>query len=158
MNSPKSDLDGTDLAILRLMQEDGRLSAARLSERLALSETPVWRRLKRLEAEGYIESYQANLDRRKLGYTLLAFVHVNFAVHTDEAPAQFEAAVQAIPEVLSCHNISGESDYYLQVVARDLESYGEFVANVLRKLPGVTAIHSSFSMREIKASSRFPVG
>lgn len=133
------------------------MSNARLAERLKLSETPVWRRLRRLEEDGVITGYQALIDRKKLGIGLLAFVRVTFANHSGEQPFQFEEAIQAIPEILSCHNVSGESDYLLQVVARDLESYGDFVSKVLRKLPGVAEIHSSLSMREIKASNRLPI-
>lgn len=154
---PLQGLDKTDLRILELLQKEGRLSNARLAEQLHLSETPVWRRLRRLEDEGYITGYQAKLDRRKLGYGLIAFVQINFANHTGEQPTQFERAIQSIPEILSCHNVSGEADYYLQVVTRDLEAYGEFVTHVLRKLPGVTSIRSSLSMREIKSTSALPV-
>ncbi|HAT32425.1 MAG TPA: AsnC family transcriptional regulator [Janthinobacterium sp.] len=151
------ELDEVDLNIVRLLQGEGRMSNARLAERLKLSETPVWRRLRRLEEDGVITGYQALIDRKKLGIGLLAFVRVTFANHSGEQPFQFEEAIQAIPEILSCHNVSGESDYLLQVVARDLESYGDFVSKVLRKLPGVAEIHSSLSMREIKASNRLPI-
>ncbi|WP_151638270.1 Lrp/AsnC family transcriptional regulator [Noviherbaspirillum aerium] len=153
----QQELDRTDLRILELLQKEGRLTNARLAEHLHLSETPVWRRLRRLEDDGYITGYQANLDRRKLGFGLIAFVQINFANHTGEQPAQFERAIQSIPEILSCHNVSGEADYYLQVVTRDLEAYGEFVTHVLRKLPGVTSIRSSLAMREIKSTSALPI-
>jgi Lrp/AsnC family leucine-responsive transcriptional regulator len=157
MKNSYSDLDEVDLRILALLQEEGRLSNARLAERLKLSETPVWRRLRRLEEDGYITGYQALIDRKKLGIGLIAFVRVTFANHAGEQPFQFEEAIQAIPEILSCHNVTGESDYQLQVVARDIESYGDFVSTVLRKLPGVAEIHSSLSMREIKSSNRLPL-
>ncbi len=157
MNSSNTLLDETDLRILKLLQDEGRLSNARLAERLNLSETPTWRRLKRLEEDGTIEGYQAVINRKKLGIGLTAFVQINFANHTGEQPYQFEKAIQSIPQILSCHNVSGESDYMLQVVAPDLEAYGDFVTNVLRKLPGVTAIHSSLSIREVKASSKLPI-
>ncbi|GAB6127389.1 Lrp/AsnC family transcriptional regulator [Humidesulfovibrio idahonensis] len=133
------------------------MSNAKLAEALSLSETPCWRRLKRLEAEGVIDGYQANLNRRRLGYGVLALVQLCFGNHSDDAPSNFEAAVQHIPEVLSCHNVTGEADYFLQVVAQDLEAYGRFVSDVLRKLPGVTSIRSSLSLREVKASTRLPV-
>ncbi len=157
MKNSYSDLDEVDIHILQLLQQEGRLSNARLAERLKLSETPVWRRLRRLEEDGYITGYQALIDRKKLGIGLVAFVRVTFANHSGEQPHQFEEAIQAIPEILSCHNVTGESDYLLQVVARDIESYGDFVSTVLRKLPGVAEIHSSLSMREIKASNRLPM-
>jgi len=156
-NVPASGLDDTDRALLALVQQDGRMSNAKLAEALSLSETPCWRRLKRLEAEGVIDGYQANLNRRRLGYGVLALVQLCFGNHSDDAPSNFEAAVQHIPEVLSCHNVTGEADYFLQVVAKDLEAYGRFVSDVLRKLPGVTSIRSSLSLREVKASTRLPV-
>lgn len=157
MKSSNVTLDAVDLKMLALLQSDGRLSNARLAERLNLSETPVWRRLRRLEDEGYITGYQAAIDRKKLGFGLVAFVQINFANHTGEQPAQFERAIQSIPEILSCHNVTGESDYFLQVVARDLEAYGDFVTHVLRKLPGVTSIRSSLAMREVKTTSALPI-
>jgi Lrp/AsnC family transcriptional regulator, leucine-responsive regulatory protein len=155
--SPISELDELDRAMLRHLQEDGRLSNAKLAERLSLSETPCWRRLKRLEAEGYIEGYQANLNRRKLGYGVLAFVQLSVSIHTDEATARFENVVRSCPEVIACHNITGQADFLLQVVAPDLDSYGQFIDRVFRKLPEIRAIHSSVSLREIKASNRLPL-
>lgn len=152
-----TELDEVDRSILRYLQEDGRLSNARLAERLSLSETPCWRRMKRLEAEGYIEGYQANLNRRKLGYGVLAFVQLSVSIHTDEATARFEEVVRSCPEVIACHNITGQADFLLQVVAEDLDSYGAFIDRVFRKLPEIRAIHSSVSLREIKASNRLPL-
>ena len=152
-----SHLDEVDYSILSYLQEDGRLSNARLAERLSLSETPCWRRRKRLEAEGYIEGYQANLNRRKLGYGVLAFVQLSVSIHTDEATARFEHVVHSCPEVIACHNITGQADFLLQVVATDLDAYGQFIDRVFRKLPEIRAIQSSVSLREIKSSSRLPL-
>jgi DNA-binding Lrp family transcriptional regulator len=153
----KSGLDNVDVAILNQLQNDGRLSNAKLAERLSLSETPCWRRLKRLEEEGYIDGYKASLDRRKLGFGVLAFVHLGVSIHTDEATAKFEKAVRACEQVLSCHNVTGQADFLLQVVAEDIESYGRFIDTVLRKIPGVTSIESYLSLREIKATTRLPI-
>lgn len=157
MNRLIGELDLTDLAILRALQADGRLSNAKLSERLSLSETPCWRRLKRLEAEGFIEGYQANLSRKKLGYGVVAFAQVTLGNHAGEAPLQFEKLVASMPEVLSCHNVTGDCDYMLQIVANDLDTYGVFVRDQLRKLPGVTSIRSNLSLREVKISTVLPV-
>ena len=157
MNSLFNQLDQIDLAILRELQVDGRLSNAKLSEKLSLSETPCWRRLRRLEADGFIEGYQANLSRKKLGYGVVAFVQVTLGSHAGEAPLQFEKLVASMPEILSCHNVTGDCDYMLQIVASDLETYGEFVRDQLRKLPGVTSIQSSLSLREVKSSAALPV-
>lgn len=150
-------LDSTDIAILRALQQDGRLTNARLAEQVALSETPCWRRLKRLEADGYIDAYRADLNRRKLGFGVVAFVQITLGDHAGDAPLRFEQRVAAMPEVLSCHNVTGESDYLLQVVAADLDTYGVFVRDTLRRLPGVSAIRSNLSLREIKSSHALPL-
>lgn len=156
-NSSVADLDATDLAMLRLLQEDASLSNAELSERLALSVTPCWRRRKRLEEEGYIRDYQANLDRRRLGLDILAFVHVRFAAHSDEASDRFEATVRDLPEVLACHKITGDADFLLQVLEKNLDAYAEFVEKVLRKQPGIASIQSTLALREIKDCHRIRV-
>ncbi len=157
-NSPNNELDTMDYALLGLVQEDGRISNVKVAEALALSETPCWRRLKRLADEGYIEDYQANLNRHRLGFGVLALVQICFANHTDDAPSQFEKSVQSIPEILSCHNVTGAADYFLQIVAQDLVAYERFLRKVLRNLPGVTSIQSSLSLREVKHSTRLPLG
>ncbi|HJW25927.1 MAG TPA: Lrp/AsnC family transcriptional regulator [Rhodocyclaceae bacterium] len=157
MNPPDSILDETDLGILRALQADGRLSNARLSEKLALSETPCWRRLKRLESEGFIEGYQANLNRKKLGYGVVAFAQVTLGNHAGETPLLFEKLVADMPEILACHNVTGDCDYMMQIVAEDLDAYGAFVRDRLRKLPGVTSIQSNLSLRDVKSSSALPI-
>lgn len=154
---PSRDLDDVDLAILRNLQEDGRISNAKLAEQLSLSETPSWRRLKRLEEEGYIEGYQANLNRRKLGLGVLAFVQLNFFSHNPKDFAEFEKTILACPEVLACHQMTGQTDYLLQVVFEDLDAYRLFIDRVLRNLSGVSTINTSLSLREIKLSNRLPI-
>ena len=151
------DLDKIDLEILRYLQQDGRLSNAGLADQLALSETPCWRRLKKLEKRGYITDYQANIDRRKLGFGVMAFVQLSCTEHDEVSTHRFEQVVEQSPNVLACHNTTGESDFMLQVVARDLDDYSRFVEQVLRKLPGISAIRSNISLREVKASSRLPI-
>lgn len=133
------------------------MSNPKLAEHVSLSVTPCWRRLRRLEEDGFITSYQANLDRRKLGLDVLAFVQLSFLVVTDATTKHFEEVILAHPEVLSCHKITGQADYLLQVVAEDLDAYSDFVENVLRAVPGISLIHSSLAMREIKSSSRLPI-
>ena len=150
-------LDQVDRALLRHLQDDGSLTSAALGERLSMTVTPCWRRRKRLEDQGIIKDYQANLDRRKLGYDVLAFAQVTFGDHSANAPDNFERIILDHPEVLSCHKVTGAADYMLSVLATDLESYGRFVEEVLRKQPGITAIQSSLALREIKAVTRIPV-
>jgi Lrp/AsnC family transcriptional regulator, leucine-responsive regulatory protein len=152
-----SDLDKLDRAILGALQTDGRISNARLAETVGLSETPCARRLKRLEQDGIIERYRAVLSRRALGYGVVAFVYVRFAVHDRALADRFEREVCAIERILSCHNVSGSADYILQIVARDLDDYGTFMREQLRSLPGVTSVESSLSLREVKADGGPPI-
>ncbi|WP_247882583.1 Lrp/AsnC family transcriptional regulator [Azospirillum sp. TSA2s] len=149
--------DKMDATIVDRLQQDGRLSNAKLAEQLALSEASCWRRQKRLEDSGVIKGYQAVLDRRKLGFGVMAFVQIVCTQHGEEVTAAFEAVIQACPYVLGCHNTTGEADFLLIVVARDLDDYSRFVDTVLRKLPGVASIRSNLSLREMKATNRLPV-
>ncbi|WP_174426775.1 Lrp/AsnC family transcriptional regulator [Cupriavidus basilensis] len=151
------DLDKTDRAILMALQADGRATNASVAESVGLSETPCARRLKRLEADGYIEAYRAVLSRRALGLGLMAFTQVRFGVHSRELSDRFEREIQAIPRIVSCHNVSGSADYLLLVVARDLEDYGIFMRDVLRTLPGVTAVESMLSLGEVKRNAGLPL-
>jgi len=150
-------LDKTDRAILAALQNDGRMSNARLAEIVGLSETPCARRLKRLENDGYINQYRAVLSRAALGFGVIAFVLVRFAVHDRMVADRFEREVQAIPRILSCHNVSGSADYILQIVARDLDDYGSFMRDELRGLPGVTSVESALSLREVKPPGGLPL-
>jgi len=156
-NHPNLSVDSTDLFLLKLVQDDGQIPNAKVAEKLAMSETPCWRRRKRLEEKGLIVGYQANLNRELLGFEVLALVQICFSNHTDDLPFQFEKKIQEIPEILSCHNVTGEADYFLLVVAENLTSYEKFLRNTLRKLPGVNSIKSSLSLREVKSSSRLPI-
>lgn len=155
--SNRPTLDDTDLAILALLQEDASISNAELSERLSLSLTPCWRRRKRLEEEGVIKDYQANLDRRKLGLDIMAFVHIRFSTHTDHTPEAFEAVIKQLAQVQACHKITGDADYLLQVLAEDLDSYSDFVESVLRRQLGIASIQSSLALREVKTTSRVAI-
>jgi Lrp/AsnC family leucine-responsive transcriptional regulator len=152
-----TELDKIDRAILAVVQRDGRVSNARLAESVGLSETPCARRLKRLEADGYIEAYRGVLSRTALGFGVVAFVQVRFAIHDRALSDRFEREIQAIARIVSCHNVSGTADYLLQVVAYDLDDYGIFMRDVLRVLPGVTAVESMLSLREVKKHTGLPL-
>jgi len=149
-------LDATDRAILRHVQQDGALSTPQLAERLALSVTPCWRRLKRLQYDGYIRDYQANLDRRRLGLDVLAYVSLSFASIGNPQPNAFEALIGDHAQVLACHKITGNADYMLVVVAANLDHYSQFV-EWLRAIPGIHTIHSNLALKEVKADSRLPL-
>ncbi|WP_396328398.1 Lrp/AsnC family transcriptional regulator [Burkholderia anthina] len=150
-------LDRIDRGMLDMLQQDGRVSNARLAEAFSLSETSCWRRLRRLEETGLIAGYHARLDRRKLGLGVMAFVQIVCTQHGEEVTAEFERLIQASPNVLACDNTTGEADFLLQVVAADLDEYSHFVERVLRKLPGVLSIRSNLSLRQLKSTQRLPI-
>lgn len=149
--------DKQDAAIADRLQQDGKLSNAKLAEHMGMSEASCWRRQKRLEDAGVIEGYQAVLNRRKLGMGVMAFVQIACTQHGEEVTAEFENIIRACPNVLACHNTTGAADFLLQVVARDLDDYSRFVEQVLRKLPGVLSICSNISLREIKVTNILPL-
>jgi Lrp/AsnC family transcriptional regulator, leucine-responsive regulatory protein len=155
-----SALDSTDFAILRALQSDARLSSAELGARLALSQSPAWRRVRRLEETGVIEGYRAQLSRQKLGLSVLAMVLIGMDRHDEKTAQAFERAVAQLPEVVFCHGMSGPEDFVLLVVARDLADYSEKLLGKLRTLPGVKSIRTSFSLKAIKdeVAIRLPVG
>ena len=96
------------------------------------------------------------MNRRKLGLGVLAFVQINFAQQS-AINADFEEIILNSPHILTCHNTTGDADFHLQVVAKDLDEYSHFLENVLRKIPGITGIHSNLSLREVKSSNRLPL-
>ncbi len=150
-------LDRIDRHLLQALQDDARLTVADLAERVALSPSPCWRRVKRLEEAGLIQGYQARLSAEALGYGVTAFVSVMVGSHSQEAARAFEARVTEIPEVIACHNISGRYDFLLEVVALDLNAFGELARNTLQTLPGVKELHSSFSLMALKTGRRLPI-
>ncbi len=151
-------LDRYDLAILLALQADARLSNAELAARIGLSAAPTWRRVKWLEDEGYITGYRAELDRRRIGLGVLAFVRVDAERNNAEATAALEDAIRARPEVVACHYISGAGTFELQVVATDLDAFSRLAMEVLFKLPNVKDLHTSFSLGEVKAGAALPLG
>ena len=152
-----NQLDKFDWAILQELQTDARLTNAELAQRVGLSAAPCWRRVRALEESGYITGYHATLDRHKLGLGVLAFVLVDAAQNTADTTFQMEESIRHLPEVTSCHYISGAGTFELQVIARDLESFSTFVRNVLLRLPNVKDVHTTFSLGEVKASSALPL-
>ncbi len=151
-------LDKFDLHILAQLQADGRLTNAELAQRVGLSAAPCWRRVKALEEAGYIKGYHAEIDRHKIGLGVLAFVRVDAERNTGDGTRAMEDAIRQVPEIVSCHYISGTGTFELQVVARDLDSFSRFVREVLLNLPNVKDLHTSFSLGEVKARSAWPLG
>jgi len=151
-------LDRYDIAILDQLQRDARLSNAELATRIGLSAAPTWRRVKWLETHGYIRGYRAEIDRRRIGLGVLAFVRVDAERNNAAATGALEDAIRALPEVQSCHYISGAGTFELQVLATDLDAYSRWAHDTLFKLPNVKDIHTSFSLGEVKAGAALPLG
>jgi len=151
-------LDRYDVAILAELQRDARLSNAELSTRIGLSAAPTWRRVRWLEEQGYITGYRAEIDRRKIGLGVLAFVRVDAERNNAEATRALEAAIRALPEVIACHYVSGAGTFELQVMCTDLDAYSRWTMDTLFKLPNVKDIHTSFSLGEVKAGAALPLG
>src|SRR3954463_11467550 len=150
-------LDRYDLQILTELQADARLTNAELAQRVGLSAAPCWRRVRALEESGFIKGYRAEIDRHKIGLGVLAFVRLDADRNTGEGTREMEDAIRKIPEIVSCHYISGAGTFELQVVARDLDSFAQFARKVLINLPNVKDLHTSFSLGEVKASSALPL-
>ena len=154
---PGAQLDRYDIAILHELQRDARLSNAELATRIGLSPAPTWRRVKRLEAQRIITGYRAEIDRRKIGLGVLAFVRVDADRNTGEATRELEDAIRRLPEVISCHYISGTGTFELQVIVTDLEAFSQFSIKTLLNLPNVKDIHTSFSLGEVKSGAALPL-
>jgi Lrp/AsnC family transcriptional regulator, leucine-responsive regulatory protein len=152
-----ASLDRYDIAILRALQQDARLSNAELATRIGLSAAPTWRRVRWLEEQGFITGYRAEIDRRKIGLGVLAFVRIDADRNTAAATRELEEAIRRIPEVISCHYISGSGTFELQVMATDLDAFSRFALDVLLNLPHVKDLHTSFSLGEVKSGGALPL-
>lgn len=150
-------LDKFDIAILQELQSDGRLTNAELAQRVGLSAAPCWRRVRALEETGFIRGYRAEIDREKIGLGVLAFVRLDADRNSGDVTRKLEDAIRKIPEVVSCHYISGSGTFKLQVVSRDLNHFSQFAREVLLNLPNVKDLHTSFSLGEVKSASALPL-
>jgi Lrp/AsnC family leucine-responsive transcriptional regulator len=149
--------DAIDRSILQNLQNDGRLTNAELAERVGLSPTPCLRRVKALEESGVIAGYRAELDRGKLGLGLMVMVGVKVDGHRDESATAIQLAFNRMPEVVSCHLISGDADFLLEVALPDLQAYEAFLLGKLLKLPMVKDVRSHFVIRTVKAKGPLPL-
>lgn len=151
------ELDAVDVKMLAVLQKDASLSTAELAERVGISQSPCWRRLQRLREEGYIKSTVALLDRHKMGLGLQIFAQAKMSRLTDESRAELLRRIEAIPEILECYTVLGESDLMVKVIVPDMLWYQEFLISVLLKLPGVSDIHSVVTLSETKYTTAIPV-
>nr|WP_066774785.1 Lrp/AsnC family transcriptional regulator [Croceicoccus mobilis] len=150
-------LDRIDCRILTILQQDATVPVAEIAERVGLSTTPCWKRIKRLEAEGVLMGRIGLVNREAVGLGVTVFVAVRTARHNDEWLSDFAQGVANLPEVVEFYRMSGEIDYLLKVVARDIADFDR----IYRKLIKVAELHdvtSSFAMQEIKSTTQLPLG
>jgi Lrp/AsnC family transcriptional regulator len=152
-----ASLDAIDRRILAHLQAQPDLTMADLAERVGLSHTPCWRRLKRMEETGIVHGRALLLNAEALGYSISVFAHIKLKNHEEESLNQFEASVGEHPQIVECFSMSGESDYTLRVLARDVGDYEHFLKKVLLHLPGVASVVSSFALKTIKLTMKVPV-
>ena len=150
-------LDKTDLQILRVLQSNSRLTTKELAAQVNLSPTPVFERVKRLEANGYIKKYVAVLDPEKLNRGFVVFCSVKLRRLNRDIALEFTRIVREIPEVTECYNISGDYDYLLKIHAPDMKYYQEFILNVLGTIDSMGSLMSTFVMDEVKHESGIPL-
>ncbi len=155
---PSIELDRTDLLLLAELQRGARLTNAELAERVHLSPSACLRRVQRLEREGVIAGYRAEVDPERLGLGLQAFVRVQLRHHEAAAVAAFGEFVNAWDEVVTCHALTGDMDYLLHVVVQDLEHFSRFLLDRLLTQAGVADVNSSFVLRTVKAFKGMPLG
>lgn len=151
------EIDKIDRRILRVLQEDGRISNLKLAETVHLSPTAVLERVKRLTRDGYILGYEARLNPEKLGAGLLVFVEVLLDRTVHDVMDTFKAAVQVRPEILEAHLVAGGFDYLLKTRVSDMAAYREFIGSVIWTLPGVRETRTYAVMEEVKNSARVPL-
>jgi DNA-binding Lrp family transcriptional regulator len=153
---PKT-LDRVDRRILDTLQADARISNQELAKRVGLSPAPCWRRLRRLEEEGFVGGYATLLNGPAIGLPILAYTLVTLENHHPETVRQFDKLIQDLPEVLECHSMSGANDYLLRIVAASMEAYEHFLSTRVLQLAAVRSVNTSFVLRTKKSTTRLPV-
>ena len=152
------ELDRYDYQILKLLQQDGRMSNQDLADQIGLSPSPCLRRVRALEEAGIIQSYHALVDAKKLGYALMAIISIAMDKHTGERFETFDEQIAAIPEVLECLLITGQTaDYQLKVIVKDLDHYQDLLLNQINRITGVTSVHTSFVLRKVVNTTQVPL-
>ena len=150
-------LDQIDHNILRHLQEDARMTNADLAEKVGLSPTPCLRRLRRLEAEGIIKGYHAELNREALGVNVTVIILVKLEKEDDQTLREFEAQIKKRPEVMECYLVTGKFDYFIRVVIPSLSAYEVFLSETILRMPKVATVESSFTLREVERKVVMPL-
>ncbi|MEX2349937.1 MAG: Lrp/AsnC family transcriptional regulator [Flavobacteriaceae bacterium] len=150
-------IDSLDKKLLKLLQENSKQTTKELSLHLNLSVTAVYERIKKLEKTGIIKGYVAVIDKEKVDKAFLVFCQIKLVQHTKEYLTKFENEVMALSEVMECYHISGEYDYLLKILVKDMPSFREFMVTKLTTLQHIGSTHSSFSINEVKCETALRV-
>jgi Lrp/AsnC family transcriptional regulator, leucine-responsive regulatory protein len=152
-----SSLDSFSIRILSELQRDARQTILQIAQRIGLSSTPCWKRVKEMERDGVIRGYTALIDRDKVGLHICVLAEINLSRHSEKNAIEFEKEVAACPQIIECYSTTGNADYMVKVITRDIKSYETFLQTVLFRLPGVDHVRSSIVLRELKYDSRMPL-
>jgi DNA-binding Lrp family transcriptional regulator len=154
---PKNELDAIDRRILDVLQNNARIANVDLAERVGVSASPCWRRVREMENSGVITRYVTLLEPAALGLQVSVFVQVTLEKQIEGALEIFEAAVRLRPEVMECYLMTGDADYHLRVVVADLPAYERFLMEHLTRVPGIANIRSSFALKQVKYTTALPL-
>ncbi|MCZ4280117.1 Lrp/AsnC family transcriptional regulator [Kiloniella laminariae] len=151
------ELDPVDIKILSLLQKDSTLPTAEIAERVGLSQSPCWRRIKRFRDEGLIRKEVCLLDPRTVGLGVTVFATVTLLRHSEENARQFEAIVARRPEIMECYTVTGDRDYLLRIVAKDIEAYDRMITDQFLHLSIIQSVSSRFALRSLKYTTELPL-
>ncbi|WP_294246189.1 Lrp/AsnC family transcriptional regulator [uncultured Sphingomonas sp.] len=149
-------MDTKDRHIVRLLQQDGRLTNQDLAERVGLSPSPCLRRVRLLEQAGVIQGYGAIVDQQRYGLPVTAFIRVRLERHARDLVQQFEEAIRQLDEVMDCHLLTGDADYLLRVIVADLEAYERFIRRKMHAIAGIASLDTTFAYGVVKSTRTFP--
>lgn len=150
-------LDEFDRKILRTLQENADYSMAELGDKVGLSHTPCWRRIKKLEADGIIKQKVTLLDPKQLGLSVTVYAYLIIKSHDEDSLEAFEKAVQDVPEIVECYSTSGEKDYVLRIVVDSVEHYEQLLKKTIVHLPNVASVNSTFALKQVKYTTALPL-
>lgn len=155
--TPKTHLDETDVQILHLLQNDGRMTNAELAKRVGLSPPSVLQRVRALEKAGLIRAYVALLEPERLGLRITAMIMISLALHQEQPIERFRRSIQEIPEIIECYHVSGDFDFLLKVVVKDMRAYEVFLREKLSKIKGIGKITTNFVLATNKQITQIPL-
>ncbi len=150
-------MDSTDLKILKLLQKNAQYTHKEIADKIGLTITPVYERIKRLEKDGTIQRYVALLDQEQLNLSLVSFTNISLKEHSKDYIKKFEEEITKIDSVVECYHIAGQYDYMLKIVIKDMKAYQSVVINQLASMENIANVTSSFVMTEVKKSTELPI-